>query len=91
MIWSATNRSGEIIKEQGLTKYIGLRQEKGRNQKRHSNFYIGLHANAWVESWQMFAIETQQLMNLIPPKCANYTKSCFEKLITIGHKLANDS
>jgi len=50
-----------------------------------------LHANAWVESWQMFAIETQELMNLIPPKCANYTKSCFEKLITIGHKLANDS
>ncbi len=64
---------------------------RSRNQKRHSNFYIGLHANAWVESWQMFAIETQELMNLIPPKCANYTKSCFEKLITIGHKLAKFS
>lgn len=30
--------SGEIIEEQTLTKYIGLRQEQGRNQKRHSNF-----------------------------------------------------
>jgi hypothetical protein len=31
-------------------------------------------ANAWVESWQMFDVETQALMNLSPNKCANYRR-----------------
>ncbi len=36
--------SGEIIKNKGIAKYVGRVKEKGRNQKRHSNFYLGLHA-----------------------------------------------
>jgi hypothetical protein len=74
LAYTQATLSGEIIKEKGLTKYIGRVQENGRSQKRHSNFYIGLHANAWVESLQMFAVETQALMNLSSHKCANYRR-----------------
>lgn len=59
---------------QGLTKYIDHRQEKGRNQKRHSNFYRGLYANVWLESWQMFAVETHALMNFSIHNCVNYQR-----------------
>jgi hypothetical protein len=74
LAYTQATLSGEIIKEQGLIKYIGRVQEKGRSQKRHSNFYVGLHANSWVESLQMFAVETPALMNLSPHKCANYRR-----------------
>ncbi len=66
--------SGEIIKNQGIAKYVGRVKEKGRNQKRHSNFYLGLHAIAWLESLQFFAVEIQELMKLSPQKWANYQR-----------------
>ena len=66
--------SGEIIKNKGITKYVGRVKEKGRNQKRHSNFYLGLHALAWLESLQFFAVEIQELMKLSPQKWANYQR-----------------
>ena len=53
---------------------MGRVTEKGRNYPRHSNFYLGLHAIAWVESIQFFAVEIRALMNLSPQNCANYQR-----------------
>ncbi len=53
---------------------MGRVTENGRKYKRHSNFYLGLHAFAWLESLQFFAVENRELMKLSPQKCANYQR-----------------
>ncbi len=53
---------------------MGRVTEPGRKYKRHSNFYLGLHAIAWLESLQFFAVEIRELMKLSPQKCANYQR-----------------
>lgn len=74
LAYSQATLCGEIIKNQGVAKYVGRVTEKGRNYPRHSNFYLGLHALAWVESIQFFALEIRELMKLSPQKCANYQR-----------------
>jgi hypothetical protein len=53
---------------------VGRVKEKGRTERRHSDFYLGIHALFWVESLQMFEIEMRTLMNLSPGKRANYQR-----------------
>ncbi len=74
LAYSQATLCGEIIKNSGVAKYVGRVREKGRTERRHSNFYLGLHGQAWVESLQLFAQETQELMNLSRHKCANYRR-----------------
>ena len=74
LAYSQATLCGEIIKNQGVAKYVGRVTEKGRNYSRHSNFYLGLHAIAWVESIQFLAVEIRELMKLSPQKCANYQR-----------------
>ncbi|MGH2414362.1 MAG: IS4 family transposase [Microcystaceae cyanobacterium] len=74
LAYSQATVSGEIIKNSGVAKYVGRVREKGRTERRHSDFYLGLHGQAWVKSLQLFAQETQELMNLSRHKCANYRR-----------------
>ncbi len=74
LAYSQATLCGEIIKNKGVAKYVGRVTEKGRNHPRHSNFYLGLHAIAWLESIQFFAVEIRELMKLSPQKCANYQR-----------------
>lgn len=39
---------GQKIKSKGVQKYISRVKENGRVERRHSSFYIGLHAQSWV-------------------------------------------
>ncbi len=41
LAYSQATLSGEIIKNQGVAKYVGRVTEKERNHPRHSNFYVG--------------------------------------------------
>ncbi len=50
LAYAQATLSGEIIKEQGLAKYVGRVKEKGRTQRRHSHFYLGLHAIACFDN-----------------------------------------
>ena len=74
LAYSQATLCGEIIKNKGVAKYVGRVKETGRNYPRHSNFYLGLHAIAWLESIQFFAVEIRELMKLSPQKCANYQR-----------------
>jgi len=74
LAYSQATLSGELIKNQGTAKYVGRVTENKRKYRRHSNFYIGLHAISWVESVQFFALEINELMKLVPHKCANYQR-----------------
>ena len=46
LAYSQATLCGEIIKNKGVAKYVGRVTETGRKYKRHSNFYLGLHAIA---------------------------------------------
>jgi len=74
LAYSQATLCGENIKNKGVAKYVGRVTEKGRKYKRHSDFYLGLHAIAWLESLQFFAVEIRELMKLSPQKCANYQR-----------------
>jgi hypothetical protein len=50
------------VKDKGIAKYVGRVKEKNRIQKRHSDFYLGLQGKSWVESLQLFAVESEELM-----------------------------
>ncbi|HBS70718.1 MAG TPA: IS4 family transposase [Cyanobacteria bacterium UBA11149] len=66
--------SGDKIKSKGVVKYVGRVKEKKRIQRRHSNFYIGIHGYAWVESLKLFQEYTIQLMSLSPHKRRYYQR-----------------
>ncbi len=61
LAYSQATLSGELIKNKGIAKYVGRVKETGRSHPRHSNFYLGLHAIAWLESIQFFAVEIREL------------------------------
>jgi hypothetical protein len=74
LAYASATFSGEILKGQGNAKYVGRVKEKGRTERRHSDFYLGIHALSWVESLQKFDVEIRALMNLSPGKRANYQR-----------------
>ncbi len=72
LAYSMATFSGKIIKSKGLTKYVGRVRKNQKMRRRHSNFYIGLHGKDWVDSCDLFTVESQALMQLSPRKCAYY-------------------
>ncbi len=74
LAYAQATLSGQVIRNQGLAKYIGRVKEKNRKQRRHSNFYLGLHGKDWVDSLQLFSLEAQALMQLSPHKCPFYQR-----------------
>ena len=74
--------SGEKIQSKGAVKYVCRVKEKKRIPRRHSDFYIGIHGYAWMESLQFFQEHTLQLMSLSPHKRRYYQRGRrAEKLI----------
>ena len=75
MAYSLATMSGETIGKKGQVKYVSRIKEPRRRQRRHSNFYIGIHGMAWVESLNNLAVFTLKLMNLSPHKRLYYQLS----------------
>ncbi|WP_293111195.1 IS4 family transposase, partial [Moorena sp. SIO3I6] len=46
--YTSATIKGRTIKRKGIQKYIGRVKEVKRTERRHSSFYIGLHAHNWV-------------------------------------------
>jgi hypothetical protein len=74
LAYSQATFSGKIIKNKGLAKYVGRVKKNKRVPRRHSNFYIGLHGKDWVDSCQLFSVESQALMQLSPHKRDYYRR-----------------
>ena len=58
----------------GIQKYIGRVKEKGRSERRHSSFYIGLYSHAWVNFYGDFQDCIVSLMKLSPNKRPYYLR-----------------
>lgn len=46
--YTSATIQGQQIKRKGLQKYIARVKEYGRNERRHSSFYIGLYGQTWL-------------------------------------------
>jgi hypothetical protein len=65
---------GKTIKDMGLQKYIGRVQEAGRQERRHSTFYIGLYGQTWVNHQEECVQMILELLRLNPNKRKYYQK-----------------
>ncbi len=74
LAYSSATLSGQQIKQKGVANYVGRVKELGRQERRHSSFYIGLHGHSWIESLEFFAEESQELMRLSPHKRQHYQR-----------------
>ena len=72
LAYSMATFSGKIIKDKGLAKYVGRVRKNKKIQRRHSNFYIGLHGKDWVDSCDLLDVESRALMQLSPGKASYY-------------------
>ena len=66
--------SGQKIKRKGVQKYVGRVKEYGRTARRHSNFYIGLYGQTWVNFLDGCAHIVADLMKLNRNKRKYYQK-----------------
>lgn len=72
--YTSASLEGKTIQKMGLQKYIG-RPEKAKQQtRRHSSFYIGLHAHNWLRQWQNQQEIVQELMQINRHKLPYYRK-----------------
>ena len=66
--------SGKQLKRMGVQTYIGRVRESQRREKRHSNFYIGLYGQTWLNYWGNCQEMIAELMRLTPNKRKYYRK-----------------
>ncbi|MDZ8109354.1 MAG: hypothetical protein RM338_27515 [Nostoc sp. DedQUE12a] len=65
---------GQRTKFQSRESYICRQEEKNRNQKRHSNFWIGLYGQNWIVAWHECQAWVEELVGFIRNKQAYYQR-----------------
>jgi hypothetical protein len=65
---------GKIIKNKGIQKYIGRTTEKKRKIKRHSDFWIGLYGEIWLNNYDNYQEEIEKIMSINKNKLEFYHK-----------------
>lgn len=74
-------RKGQVIAFQGIKEYVCRLEENFRQDKRHSNFWIGLYGSLWVETFQMCHDWVYQLITLTPNKLPFYQQGMRAKIL----------
>lgn len=67
-------RSGEKFKQKGVQNYICRVQELQRTYRRHSNFWVGLYGQLWVDSMDIWSELATELMRLKPNKLNDFNR-----------------
>ncbi|MBD2615982.1 IS4 family transposase [Nostoc punctiforme FACHB-252] len=65
---------GQKIKLQRQQSYICRSQERGKTEKRHSNFWIGLYGFNWIVAWQGCQAWVEELVGFSRNKQAYYQR-----------------
>ena len=79
----AVNKGQNIIFK-GVSGYICRLSENTRKYKRHSNFWIGLYGDLWVNNFQICQSWVEHLMRLTPNKLSFYQKGKRAKSLIIS-------
>lgn len=72
--YTSATIQGQKIKRQGLQMYIARVKEQGRNQRRHSSFYIGLYGQTWLNFKQICMELVTELMKINRNKLKYYQR-----------------
>jgi hypothetical protein len=72
--YTSATIQGQQIKRKGLQKYIARVKEYGRNERRHSSFYIGLYGQTWLNFKQVCMDLVTELMKLNRNKLKYYQR-----------------
>ncbi len=63
-----------MLSDLGLQKYLVRQREPQRYIRRHSSFYVGIHAHLWVDLFQIYSECVQELMQVNRHKLPNYLR-----------------
>jgi len=74
LAYTSATIQGQEIKRKGLQKYIARVKEYGRNQRRHSSFYIGLYGQSWLNFKQVCLDLVTELMKINRNKLKYYQR-----------------
>ena len=74
---------GQKLSFRGVKEYVCRLKENHRRNKRHSNFWIGLYGNLWVNNFQICQYWVHQLMILTPNKLPFYQQGLRAKTLII--------
>jgi hypothetical protein len=65
---------GTRIKQMDHQKYVSRQTEKGRSQRRHSDFWVGLYGQMWLPNMGFCEQIIQQLLALSPAHNLHYQR-----------------
>lgn len=74
MAYFQATMTGQKFKQKNLQKYLGRPEEKQRNTRRHSSFYLGLYCRNWIPFWHQCWSTVEKLMKLSPNKLPYYQR-----------------
>lgn len=74
-------KRGQAIAFKGIKQYVCRLEENFRQDKRHSNFWIGLYGSLWVEIFPMCHDWVEHLMILTPNKLPFYQQGIRAKIL----------
>jgi hypothetical protein len=77
-------KKGQVISFKGIKEYVCRLKENFRQDKRHSNFWIGLYGSLWVETYSMCHEWVEQLMILTPNKLPFYQQGIRAKMLILS-------
>lgn len=66
--YTLATSQGKTMRYRRVSRYVGRVKEPGRTQKRHSDFWIGLYGQLWIDAIHQWSSWAHQLMRLKPQK-----------------------
>ena len=74
LAYSSATVQGQQIKRKGVSAYVGRVKEPQRNTRRHSDFYVGLYGQSWLNYHGYCADMIAELMQLSRNKRKYYLR-----------------
>lgn len=68
MAYTLATDQGRKIRQRQVGQYVGRVKEPRRHQNRHSDFWLGLYGQLWVDSMDCWSHWAEPLMRLKPQK-----------------------
>ena len=77
-------KKGQAIVFKGIKEYVCRLSENQRQDKRHSNFWVGLYGSLWIENFQICHCWVEQLMRFTPNKLPFYQQGIRAKKLIVS-------
>lgn len=72
--YTSTSLKGKMFRQTHQAKYLARLTEKSRRNRRHSNFWVGLYGELWINAWDFCCEFVKIMMKNNCHKFKNYTR-----------------